>query len=320
MKKQLLLKLACILLWGLSSKTYAQSDSLNIRVYLEGSLVNNGNNVFQGRPLMRDNLRHNLFTGLRFIPGISPYTSDPFYLSRPNRFRTVGPQNDILVDSTLIFNIQGENAIVDWVFVEIRSKDDISKVIGTRSALVQRDGDVVDINGYSKLDFGDLPDNTGYIVVKHRNHLAVMSKLVTLTQFFDFTNPSSNVYDYGTTISGIDYTGLAQNKTIKVGFRAMWAGDFNADGRIKGGNPNDDSNNLLYGVFLHPNNTNRDTNFDFGYGYQPMDYNLDGKVKYDNPNDDKNMHFTQTILYPLNDKAISNYGRFIEQVPVATQW
>jgi hypothetical protein len=320
MKRQILHALTCLSFLFLCSEVSAFGDSLSIRVYLEGSLMNFGSNYHQGRPLMRDNLRRNPTTGDRYIPGKSPYTNNSFYVTRPNRYRTVGLQNDIVVDSTLIFSILGQDAIVDWVFVEIRSKSNVNQVVGTRSGLLQRDGDVVDVDGYSRLQFNSLPDDQGYIVVKHRNHLAVMSWLVDLDAVCDFTDPTYPVFDFGQTYEDIDYTGYAQNGRVKTGFRAMWSGDFNSDGRIKSGNPHDDMNALFSGVYLHPDNTTRSTNFNFAYGYLPMDYNLDGKVKFDNPNDDKNMQFSQTVNYPLNKLALENFGRFIEQVPTATQW
>ncbi len=296
----------------------ASDDSLRIKVYLEGPLINNfGALSPAGKPLMRDNLRKSLFTNLRYLPGKSPYAFIPFFADNIDRFGPVGIQNDVVTDSVNVFNVTGQNAVVDWVYVEVRSMNNSGHVIGTRSALVQRDGDIVDVDGTSPL-FMPLSDTLGYIVVKHRNHLALMSQLVDLDQLLDLTSPSTPVYDYGTYFPGIDYTGLAHNKTVKPGYRAMWAGDFDANGIVKAGNPADDMNDLFYGVIIHPNNATNASNFDNGYGYLPMDYNLDGKVKFENPNDDKNMHFVQIFLYPLNTSLLENYGRFIEQVPPVT--
>ncbi len=44
-----------------------------------------------------------------------------------------------------MFNITGNDAIVDWVWIEIRDTDGIA-VLEAKSAFVQRDGDVVAVS------------------------------------------------------------------------------------------------------------------------------------------------------------------------------
>jgi hypothetical protein len=294
------------------------NDSLSIRVYLQGPLVNNGNLVHEGRPLMRDNLRQSPFNNKRYIPLQSPYAFDPYYTMMSERYSPVGLQTNIILDST-IFNISGPDAIVDWVFVEVRNQFNYNHVLATRSCLLQRDGDLVDLDGVSKLSIPNLTVTEGYIVIKHRNHLAVMSKVVSFETIIDFTNPSFLSFDYGTTmISHFDYTNSAQKKNVKLGFSAMWAGDFDGGGKIKTDHPHDDVNMLFQGVIQHSTNDSGSSNFDFGYGYQAMDFDLNSKVKFDNPNDDRNMQFAQIISYSLNTKLLGNFDHFIEQVPAST--
>ncbi|MCB0811724.1 MAG: hypothetical protein KDB87_00895, partial [Flavobacteriales bacterium] len=43
----------------------------------------------------------------------------------------------------------GNDAIVDWVVLELRDANDPTTVVNTRSALLQRDGDIVDTDGSS---------------------------------------------------------------------------------------------------------------------------------------------------------------------------
>lgn len=57
-------------------------DTLRIRVYLEGAMINNGNAFAGGFPLMRDNLRKSPFTDQRYIPAKSPYTHSPSFSKR----------------------------------------------------------------------------------------------------------------------------------------------------------------------------------------------------------------------------------------------
>ena len=89
-----------------SSSNRLLNDSLTLRVYLQGALVNNGNLTYNGRPLMRDNLRLSTFTNLRYIPVKSPYAYNPYYSMMTDRYSSVGDQLDIIPDST-IFNISG---------------------------------------------------------------------------------------------------------------------------------------------------------------------------------------------------------------------
>ncbi len=66
---------------------------------------------------------------------------------------------------------------IDWVLVEIRDSTDPNTLISIRAGLLLDDGTVVDIDGESDLSFRNLKANEYYyIVVRHRNHLAIISK------------------------------------------------------------------------------------------------------------------------------------------------
>src|SRR4030095_12809253 len=86
------------------------------------------------------------------------------------------------------------NSIVDWVFAQLhRSSDNV--VMSTRAVLLQRDGDVVDVDGtgavVNQINFaGELAGNY-YVSIRHRNHLGVRSAgllglLRTSTTVMDF--------------------------------------------------------------------------------------------------------------------------------------
>ena len=298
--------------------------SINLRVYLEGALIlNEGATASNGRPLMRDDLRNSPYTGLNYIPTQDPYSGYVGYLDLSANFEHVGPgllnDHKSILDSAAVFGVEGENAIVDWVFVQIRDKNDNTNVVATRSGLVQRDGDIVDLDGISPLKFTGVGLDSFFVVVKHRSHLGVMSGLVGNSALIDFTDPGTEVFNFGTSLgSGLDYTGLSQNANIKQGYRCLWAGDFDASGKVKFTNPGDDQNILFADVLFHPENALAKANFDFGYGYYQGDYNMNAKVKFANPDDDKNMLFSQLLLYPLNTNLLDNYNFFIEQIPSST--
>ena len=64
--------------------------------------------------------------------------------------------------------------VVDWILIELRDKNDSSVIRGSKSAFLTFDSKVVDLDGESPVRFS-LPKDSYYIVVKHRNHLTVMS-------------------------------------------------------------------------------------------------------------------------------------------------
>ncbi len=82
---------------------------------------------------MNDTLRT-----LNLLPTVEPYSS-------LTRFSHVGGET-VNAD---VFAVTGNNAIADWVLVELRSGSDPTRIVATRAALVQRDGDVVDRVAFS---------------------------------------------------------------------------------------------------------------------------------------------------------------------------
>ncbi len=295
--------------------------TFKIRVYLEGSLHNNGNlKSSAGRPLMKDQLRQNGFSGQCYIPSQDPYKfiNPDFDLrskyaqigsSSGNRFTTISNHASVM-------SVSDENAIVDWIFVELRSKLDSTEIIATRSGLVQRDGDVVDLDGVSHLRIPGVAADSFFVAVRHRNHLGAMSNRIFSGDLIDFTSLTLPVFNFGSKLNnGYNYTGLSMNEFIAPGYRALWGGDFNGDGKLKFVNPGDDQNVLFFDVFAYPENLLNTSNYNFAYGYLQGDYNMDGKSKYDNPNDDKNYLFSQVLLYPLNTGLLANFNFFLQQIP-----
>ena len=87
--------------------------------------------------LMRDELR-----AKNLLPLIEPYSSPELV---GTGFTHVGGGGNESTTSS-VFSTTGANAIVDWVFVELRNPASASAVVATRSALLQRDGDIVDVD------------------------------------------------------------------------------------------------------------------------------------------------------------------------------
>jgi len=295
------------------------SASLSLRVYLEGALQGNFNETgIDGNPLMRDNLRESTFTGQNYLPAQDPYTINAtLNFDLPSHYEKTGPHlledNLTITNPDQVFGVSGDNAIVDWVFVELRSKDNFQTAIASRSGLLQRDGDVVDLDGVSPLLFQGVTVDSAYVVVDHRTHLAVMSQKVSLSEELDFTSPDFETFHFGTTINeDYDFEGSQMYQTTS-GYYALWSGDFNCDGRVKYSAPDDDLNILFMDVFL--SSPEATINYDEAFGYFQGDFNLDGKAKFDNPLDDKNALFGRLLFYPLNISFIANFNYLIQQVP-----
>ncbi len=99
------------------------------------------------------------------LPTTEPYTDLGFMHISGGGNETIEPQ---------ALNLTGGDAIVDWVIVELRDPSTPSTVVATRSALVQVDGDVVDMDGKSSVSFY-APAGNYHVAVRHRNHLGVMT-------------------------------------------------------------------------------------------------------------------------------------------------
>ena len=110
----------------------------------------------------------NLMEGQLSIQGLVP-NNTPF--NTPDSETT-----SAAVTAPLIYVEDGDQ-IVDWIKLELRSISDRSVILATRSALLQRDGDIVDTDGISPVSFS-IDTNlhpTCYVSVRHRNHLSIMT-------------------------------------------------------------------------------------------------------------------------------------------------
>ena len=279
--------------------------SLQIKVLLQGALYG------ETGTLMRDDLR----TG-GHIPLNEPYTN-----SGNPRFAPAGAGGG---ESTNIVALSANagtpDAIVDWVFVELRDANNPEVVVETRSALLQRDGDVVDPDdGVSPLNLTGTVGNTYYVSIKHRNHFGVMTATPVLidhtTTLIDFTTMSDvAVYNLP---GAVDYDGAEM--ALINGAKALWAGDTNADGKLKYQGPGTDNTPVLVDVLTIPGNGIPIYNFDDLQGaYYDGDINMDGRVKYQGPGNDPSFLFLNIILlhnYGLNTADLYNYDLFLEQIP-----
>jgi len=275
------------------------STDIRLNVMLQGALFGSPDS------LMRSDL---VDEGL--VPLEQPYsfTDQPLYASR---FMHLLGGNEVTTNEVLTANAGTPDGIVDWVFIEFREALDSLRVIRTVSALVQRDGDVVDAGTGGTVYVDSLPDQF-FTVIKHRNHLGAMTAapLVAVAKVAAFNFITADAVElYNTTPT---YNGLEQ-VTI-AGTQALWAGNSNADDRVKYDGTTNDRFIINADVILHPDNTSNTLNFDNATGYFLGDVNMDGKSKYDAISNDRILLQSNVLGYPLNTAFLNNFNLLIEQV------
>lgn len=169
-----------------------------------------------------------------------------------------------------VMGMIGGDAIVDWVVLELREAAANGFRVATRSALLQRDGDVVDMDGTSGVSF-DVPAGSYFFSVKHRNHLGVMT--ATALPF----GPDGNELDF--TLASTPVWGTNARKDLG-GKQLLWSGDANGNGQVKYMGTGNDRDAVLVTVGGATPNASVS-------GYYRQDVNMDGTVKYTGSGNDR---------------------------------
>ena len=164
----------------------------------------------------------------------------------------------------------GDNAIVDWVVVELRDQNDPVDIVYSQPGLLQRDGDVVGTDGTWPLPVAVDP-GAYHIAVRHRNHLGIMTassvELSGTPALVDLTAPNTGAY-------GTDARHALGNKML------LWCGNVTFDGVVKYTGATNDRDPILVRVgSTTPNNV--------ATGYWCEDVNMDGRVMYTGANNDR---------------------------------
>lgn len=219
-----------------------------------------------GTGLMTDKLRS---SGL--IPTTEPYTG-------MTSFTHSGSGGGETIPSSVLTGTGTGSDIVDWVFLELRDGS-TSAVLATRAALLQRDGQIVDVDGTNTktpyVNFaGQLPGYY-YLSVRHRNHLGIRTATVaaldkTTATAYDFTTAQSQAYQNSSITSN---SAMANTGAVYM----MWAGNANQDKYVRVTSqafpsvPSDAS--YILGTLLGGNSNNSLSTYSTG------DVNMDGKTR-----------------------------------------
>jgi hypothetical protein len=156
--------------------------------------------------------------------------------------------------------------VVDWVYIELRqatdpSLADASTIFGKRAAFLKSDGSIVDLDGINPVKFYNAPVTSGnsvYAVIKHRNHLPIMSSSGMLKNDnglyqYDFTDLSSKTY------GAPDGIKLVSGNWSLVGGNGSFDSNINTDDLTYSFNPQ----------------------FFFSEGYYSGDFSMNGQVDTD---------------------------------------
>ncbi|MEZ5084084.1 MAG: hypothetical protein R2750_11640 [Bacteroidales bacterium] len=211
---------------------------LDLTVFLEGPYTGN---IEMGTGLNPDN-----------IPLSQPYNTAPWNYGGSESVVSL-PNPDI----------------VDWVLVEIRDAASAAAAtslttVGQQAAFLLKDGSIVGLDGMSRISFPVFINQNLYVVVKHRNHLAVMSNYAVEKtngiHTYDFSNASDKIYG-----GSNGYTQLEFSEPELYG---MTSGDGDANGIIEQG----DKTNF-WSILVGKS------------GYLASDYDLDGQTGNTDKND-----------------------------------
>jgi hypothetical protein len=202
---------------------------VEVKIFLEGAYNVDGDS-------MRTDLNDN-----EVIPLISPFSEDPRVVA------SIPPD------------------ITDWVLVQVRETDS-GAAVASISAFLRNDGRIVADDGTTEQISMNISENSYFIVINHRNHLAVMS-----ATSHQLNNSSSTLYDFSTGTS--QYYGT-NAKELEIGVFGIYTGDANGNNQVQ----NDDKN-VDWAAQVG------------GAGYRSADFNLNGQVQ----NDDKNVYWNANV-------------------------
>ena len=211
--------------------------------------------------LMGDQLRT---AGL--VPTTEPYSVLGYTYTGATSGATLTPS---------LLSVSGGNAIVDWVVVELRSASTPGTVLYSRPALIQRDGDVVGLNGSGYIN-APLPNGNYYVALRHRNHLGVMT-----------ATARPLVWDASSTTIDLRLSSTATygtNARSAVGpVQCLWSGDAGGNGTVAYTGASNDRDMVLQAIGGSvPTAVVSNV-------YSSSDINLDGSIRYTGTSNDRDV-------------------------------
>jgi hypothetical protein len=184
---------------GLIDYFRTASITANLKAFLQGPFTTPG-----------DSMRTSLLQQ-RVLPLQQPYSGVPWNYSGTESVGSI------------------PSGVVDWVLVELRTDTSAVSKVATRAGFIKGNGSIVDLDGVSPVSFGNVAAGNYYVVIRHRNHLAVMSHTAIAL------NQASGMYDF-TTSQGQAY-GTSPMRLVGTKY-TMYAGDGNQSGIVTAADAN----------------------------------------------------------------------------------
>lgn len=249
--------------------------------------------VLLGGPYDRTALQmHDSLRRLNLIPLTEPYSTLP---SLPGAYQFIhknGGGGETITNPATVLADLGPNSIVDWVYLELLTASDTIPV-ASRSALIRRSGEIVDIDGTSPVAFESLSNGDYFLSVRHRNHLGVM----TLSPMTYTAGTPVNI-DFTPTFGGTPAFGTNAMDTVQTNL-VLWAGDGNSDRRIIYNGIDNDRDPVFFEVINDPLNIDNNYNH-ISRGYMTGDYDMKGTSVNQGSGNDPDIIFFNIFLHPAN--------------------
>ncbi|MBK9097328.1 MAG: hypothetical protein IPM14_04235 [bacterium] len=177
---------------GTQDGVFRTIPSANMKIFLQGPYVS-------ATGTMNTTLNTN-----GYIPLAQPYNTAPWNYTGTESVDTIPA------------------GVVDWILLELRS--DLTTQVSRRAAFLLNNGSVVDLDGVSNVKFPGVAPGDYYTVIRHRNHLAVMTANPVTLSFspvlYDFSTAQTQAY------------GTVPLADLGSGRFGLIAGDGNANGGI----------------------------------------------------------------------------------------
>lgn len=242
--------------------------------------------ILQGAYDATTGLMHDKLLSKGVLPDEQPYGISPFTYAGEERL------------SSEVRNATGQDAVVDWVLLELREAAGAFDVIAQRAAVLQRDGDIVEPDdGAVVINFPSVSSGSYRLGVRHRNHQGILTG-APLT--------------FGQTVTVVDFTHPAtpvegnHAQTTSTPFQLMRVGDINQDHALIAVGVGNDNGRILSTVLTAENNTGLNASY-IVEAYDSSDLNLDGRVIYVGPGNDTGQLLFNIVTHPLNTGAAHNF-------------
>ncbi|MEP6927938.1 MAG: hypothetical protein ABI834_09895 [Ginsengibacter sp.] len=193
--------------WKLADPNY----TFNVTAYIKGAW----NNPIG---LMRTTLNAG-----NLLPLTQPYTGAPYNYTGAESVASIPNTN-----------------IVDWVLIEHRkpatglpADATAATITGRKAGFLLNNGNVVDLDGVTPITFNISKQGGAFVVVRHRNHLAIMSNSIPSNTTGTFTN------NYSVLANSYKKPGATSDPTVILAtagagstLYGMWPGDVNSNGSV----------------------------------------------------------------------------------------